>query len=124
MKHTLSKTCHMFFSTLSNPTRIAILELLRDKTRNVTEMAKALNLEQSMISHNLRRLEKCGFVFLEKRKGRHFYSLNRETMEPLFKLFSQHAEKYCETDGRCMTLKHLKKRSKREALQSLYLSRH
>jgi DNA-binding transcriptional ArsR family regulator len=124
MKHTLSNTCHMFFSTLSNPTRLAILELLRDKAKNVTEIAKVLNQEQSMISHNLRTLEKCGFVFLERRKGGHFYSLNKETMEPLFKLFAQHAMKYCDTRGKCLTAKHLKKRSKKEASESLYLSRH
>ena len=85
MKHTLSETCHIFFSTLSNPTRLAILELLRDKAKNVTEISKALNQEQSMISHNLRPLEKCGFVFLERRGGEHFYSPNKETMKPLFK---------------------------------------
>jgi DNA-binding transcriptional ArsR family regulator len=124
MKHTLSDTCHKFFSTLSNPTRLAILELLRDKAKNVTEIAKALNQEQSMISHNLRPLEECGFVFLERRKGEHFYSLNKETMEPLFKLFAQHAIKYCDTRGKCLTSKHLKKRGKEEASKSLYLSRH
>jgi DNA-binding transcriptional ArsR family regulator len=124
MKRTPSNTCHMFFSTLSNPTRLAILELLRDKAKNVTEIAKVLNQEQSMISHNLRPLEKCGFVFLERRKVGHFYSLNKETMEPLFKLFAQHAMKYCDTRGKCLTAKHLKKRGKEEASESLYLSRH
>ncbi|MCW4055625.1 MAG: metalloregulator ArsR/SmtB family transcription factor [Candidatus Bathyarchaeota archaeon] len=124
MKQTLSDTCRMFFSTLSNPTRLAILELLRDKAKNVTEIAKVLNEEQSMISHNLRPLEKCGFVFLERRKGGHFYSLNKETMEPLFKIFAQHAQKYCDTKGKCVTVKHLKKRGREEASKSLYLSRH
>ena len=124
MKQTLSDTCHMFFSTLSNPTRLAILELLRDNAKNVTEIAKVLNEEQSMISHNLSPLEKCGFIFLERRKEGHFYSLNKETMEPLFKLFAQHAMKYCDTKGKCLTAKHLKKRGREEASKSLYLSRH
>ncbi|MFP3985495.1 MAG: ArsR/SmtB family transcription factor [Candidatus Bathyarchaeia archaeon] len=124
MKRDLSDTCYMFFSTLSNPTRLAILELLRQEPKNVTEITNTLNQEQSMISHNLRSLEKCGFVFSEKRKREHLYSINRETMEPLFKIFAQHAMKYCDTKGKCLTAKHLKERKKKEAAKSLYLSRH
>jgi len=40
----------MFFSTLANPLRLAILELLRDGPKNVTQIAEALKQEQSMIS--------------------------------------------------------------------------
>jgi DNA-binding transcriptional ArsR family regulator len=114
----------MFFSTLSNPTRLAILELLREGTRNVTEIADALSQEQSMISHNLRPLERCRFVFSERRKKERFYSLNKETMEPLFKIFARHASKYCDVKGKCLTAKRLKERKKREATKALYLSRH
>lgn len=113
----------MFFSTLSNPTRLAILELLREGPRNVTEIAEALNQEQSMISHNLRPLERCRFIFSERRKKARFYSLNKETMEPLFKTFTHHATKYCPTDGKCLTEKHLAERKKKEAANPLYLSR-
>lgn len=122
-KHNLTNTCYVFFSTLSNPTRLAILELLRSGPKNVTEIAEALNQEQSMISHNLRPLEKCGFIFSKRKKKEHFYSLNKETMEPLFKLFSHHAMKYCDVRGKCM-VKNLRRRSKEAAAKSLYLSRH
>lgn len=124
MKRNISETCYKFFSTLSNPTRLAILELLREGTRNVTEIAYALNQEQSMISHNLRPLERCGFVLSERRKKERFYFLNKETMEPLFKIFSHHASKYCDAKGKCLTAKSLKERKKREATETLYLSRH
>lgn len=124
MKRDLSETCYMFFSTLSNPTRLAILELLRKGPRNVTEIADSLNQEQSMISHNLRPLERCGFVFSKRRKKERFYSLNKETIEPLFKLLAHHATKYCDAKGKCLTARHLKKRRKREAAEPLYLGRH
>jgi DNA-binding transcriptional ArsR family regulator len=101
VKKNLSETCYLFFSTLSNPTRLAILELLRDGPRNVTEISKALNQEQSMISHNLRPLVRCGFVFVERKWKERVYSLNKETMEQVFKIFSRHAEKYCPTKGKC-----------------------
>jgi DNA-binding transcriptional ArsR family regulator len=110
MKHTLSETCYQFFSTLANPTRLAILELLRERPRNVTEISEALNQEQSMISHNLKPLERCRFVFSERRKKERLYSLNKETIEQIFKIFAYHAEKYCPTEGKCLTNRSLQNR--------------
>lgn len=124
MKRNMSETCYQFFSTLSNPTRLAILELLRDGSRNVTEISEALNQEQSMISHNLKPLEKCRFVFSERRKKERFYSLNKETMEKLFKTFSYHAEKYCPTGGKCLVDDRLSEHKKKSASSSLYFNRY
>jgi ArsR family transcriptional regulator len=102
MKQNLSETCHLFFSTLSNPTRLGILELLRESPKNVTQLSKALNQEQSMISHNLKPLSRCRFVFIERKGKKRIYSLNRETMEPIFKIIENHAEKYCPKMGECL----------------------
>ncbi len=124
MKQNLSETCHLFFSTLSNPTRLAILELLRDGPKNVTEISETLNQEQSMISHNLRPLERCGFVFSERKKKERFYFLNKETMESLFKTFAYHAEKYCPTKGKCLTSRELQEQKKKNASNSLYVNRY
>ena len=124
MKQNLSETCYQFFSTLANPTRLAILELLRDGPRNVTEISGALHQEQSMISHNLKPLERCRFVFSERRKKERLYSLNKETMEQLFKIFSYHAEKYCPTEGKCLTDKGLQEQKKEDASSPLYFTRH
>ena len=104
MKRNMSETCNLFFSTLSNPTRLGILELLREAPRDVTTIAEALNQEQSMISHNLKTLVRCRFVFVEKRWRNHVYSLNRETMEPIFKIIDNHAEKYCPYKGECLSV--------------------
>jgi DNA-binding transcriptional ArsR family regulator len=105
LKKDLTETCHLFFSTLANPTRLAILELLREDSRNVSELSKALGQEQSMISHNLKPLTRCRFILAERRGKERRYSLNRETMEPLFKIINGHAEKYCPTKGRCRELR-------------------
>jgi ArsR family transcriptional regulator len=123
VKYDLSETCYLFFSTLANPTRLAILEILRDGPRNVTEISKALNQEQSMISHNLRPLVRCRFVFSERRRKERFYSLNTETMEQLFKIFSYHAEKYCPRGGKCPTGRGPQKLEKKGASSSSYLTR-
>src|SRR3990170_2632617 len=98
-KADLAKTCYRFFSTLSNPTRLAILESLREGPKNVMQISSHLGQEQSMISHNLKPLVQCRFVFVERKWKERLYSLNRETMEPLFKLFNFHAQKFCPTKG-------------------------
>ena len=101
----LGETCHLFFSTLANPTRLAILELLREESRNVSQLSEALRQEQSMVSHNLKPLTRCRFVLAKRRGKERRYSLNRETMEPLFKIIEDHAEKYCPTRGKCLELR-------------------
>ncbi len=102
MKRGISQTCHLFFSTLSNPTRLAIIETLRNEPKNVTEIAQALKQEQSMISHNLRPLVRCGFVSVERKWRERVYALNMETMGPIFKVIDNHVEKYCPKRGRCL----------------------
>jgi DNA-binding transcriptional ArsR family regulator len=122
MKRGLSETCYVFFKVLANPTRLAILEVLRERPRSVSEIAQKLKQEQSMISHNLEPLEKCSFVFSERKEKQRVYSLNKETAEPLFKLFDYHAQKYCPTRGKCLTEKGLKEKRKKEASSELHVT--
>jgi DNA-binding transcriptional ArsR family regulator len=122
MKRGLSETCYVFFKVLANPTRLAILEVLRDKPRSVTEIGESLKQEQSMISHNLKSLEKCRFVFSERKEKQRVYSLNKETAEPLFKLFTHHAQKYCPTRGKCLTEKGLRELRKKDASGQLHVT--
>ncbi|UCD96714.1 MAG: winged helix-turn-helix transcriptional regulator [Candidatus Bathyarchaeota archaeon] len=122
MKRNLSETCYDFFSTLANPTRLAVLELLRDGPKNVTDIANTLNQEQSMISHNLKPLERCRFIFSERRKKEHLYSLNKETMEPIFKTFVYHSKKYCPTRGKCLTADQLREQKRKDASGTIFVT--
>ena len=65
MKKGLSETCYRFFVNLANPTRLAILEQLMGKAMSVNDLAGALNQEQSMVSHNLKPLLDCNFVYIK-----------------------------------------------------------
>jgi DNA-binding transcriptional ArsR family regulator len=85
IKNNLTDVCYVFFSNLANPTRLAILDKLRFKEMNVTEIAKLLGQEQSMVSHNLRTLEQCAFVKSERKGKEKLYRINGETVETLFK---------------------------------------
>jgi DNA-binding transcriptional ArsR family regulator len=102
MKKGLTGICHKFFTNLSNPTRLATLEMLMEKPMSVNELAEALGQEQSMVSHNLKPLLQCNFVFIQKQGKKSVYSVNQETVGTLFKAVEVHAEKYCPTGGKCL----------------------
>lgn len=101
MKRGLTTLCYGFFSTLSNPTRLAIIELLDEKPMSVTELVSELGEEQSMVSHNLRPLVRCHFVTRERQGKSNVYSLNHETMDPIIKAVENHAEKFCGNGANC-----------------------
>lgn len=119
MRRELTETCYLFFGTLANPTRLAILEVLNNGPKSVSDIARKLKQEQSMVSHNLKPLERCAFVFKERKKKQHIYSLNGETVKPLFKLLMFHSEKYCPSGNKCFTEKKLKEYRKKEASRQL-----
>jgi DNA-binding transcriptional ArsR family regulator len=120
LKSSLAETCDRFFSILSNPTRLAILEYLREGPKNVKQLSELLSQEQSMVSHNLKPLVECRFVFVERKWKERLYSLNKETIEPIFKLFNFHAQKYCPKKGACLK----DWRNRRDKLEMAYINHH
>lgn len=102
MKKPLNQTCYKFFSCLSNPTRIATIEMLLEKPMSVNEIAFKLGEEQSMISHNLKPLIECNFITSNREGKKRVYSINKETINNLLKIVKNHAEKYCPKSGKCI----------------------
>lgn len=101
VKHGLTTLCYGFFSTLANPTRLAIVELLDEKPMSVTELVDSLGQEQSMVSHNLRPLVRCHFVTRERRGKNNVYSLNHATMDPIMKAVEAHSTDFCGDGTNC-----------------------
>ena len=104
MKKGLSETCYRFFVNLANPTRLAILERLMKQPMSVNELADSIGQEQSMISHNLKPLLECNFVYIKRDGKKRIYSVNKESVGALFKAVEVHAEKFCPTGGKCHIL--------------------
>ena len=102
MKRGLSEICYGFFSTLANPTRLAILEKLSEGEMNVTGLAEEIGQEQSMVSHNLKILEQCRFVFSERRGKEKYVYLNGDTVNSIFGIVEEHEDKYCKAIGNCV----------------------
>ena len=101
MKRKLSNICYGFFSTLANPTRLAILENLSNSDMNVTQLAKTLKQEQSMISHNLKPLLHCRLIDSERKGKSIFYHLNSDTFNKLVIVVENHAQNHCAYEGHC-----------------------
>lgn len=60
------------FKTLGNPTRLRLLTAVAQQEQCVHDLTERLGLEQSAVSHQLRRLEDRDLV-KGRREGRHVY---------------------------------------------------
>lgn len=69
------------FNALADPTRRAVLDLLRAGTRPAGEIARAFTVSRPAISKHLRILRRAHLVE-ERREGRHrLYQLNPEPLK-------------------------------------------
>ena len=95
MKRTIRDPYKIFFETLGNRVRWEVIHLLQKGELNATGVAEKLGYEQSLISHHLQRLEKCGFVTVKRNGKERIYTLNKETVKPLLELMDKHISTFC-----------------------------
>ena len=74
------------FRGFSDPSRIAILEVLRHGPLNVGEIVKATGLSQSNTSNHLRCLGDCGLVAAEQQGRFVSYQLSDDKIKQLLQL--------------------------------------
>ena len=85
-----------FFAVLGSQQRVRILQYLdQEEAKSVTDISAVLGLEQSAVSHNMKRLLDCHFVEMTPDGKRRLYTINRQTVAPLFKLIDQHVREFC-----------------------------
>ena len=84
-----------FLSTLTNKTRLSIIQALKNGPRNVSQLTEELEIHQTSVSHALKRLLDCGFVFVEKNGRERQYTLNEDTIKPLLSLMENHITNFC-----------------------------
>jgi DNA-binding transcriptional ArsR family regulator len=70
-------------SALAEPTRLRIVELLRDRPRPVGEIAERLNIRQPQASKHLRVLSEAGLVKAQPVAQQRIYILQAEPFEEL-----------------------------------------
>lgn len=72
------------FSALSDPSRVRIISVLAQQEMNVGELAEAVDLSESAVSHHLRGLRQMRLVRARK-EGRYvFYALDDDHVADLF----------------------------------------
>jgi DNA-binding transcriptional ArsR family regulator len=69
------------FDALGDPHRRAIVGLLREGERSVTEIAEELPISRPAVSRHLRLLKEAGLVVQEPRGTRRVYRLHDEGVE-------------------------------------------
>jgi DNA-binding transcriptional ArsR family regulator len=84
----------MFFKALSNKTRFEIIRCLKDGPRSVNDLCKELKFEQSRVSHNLKKLEHCGFVQSYVKGKMRIYSIDAQYIIPIMESIDKYIKKY------------------------------
>ena len=69
--------------------------MLRKEKKNVSDIIKELKMEQSAVSHDLKRLKDCGFVEVEVKGKFRYYKLNKKTIKPLMEIIDKHMKGNC-----------------------------
>jgi len=89
------KSYNDFFETLANPTNQSIIQELVKGSLNVTQLTLKTKLEQSKISHSLKRMYECHIVDVKREGKQRIYSLNKDTIVPILQIVDKHAKKMC-----------------------------
>jgi DNA-binding transcriptional ArsR family regulator len=66
------------FHALSDPNRRAIVAVVRDRRRGVTEIANLLGVSQQIVSHHLKVLRGAGLVIGTRSGTRHLFTVRVE----------------------------------------------
>jgi DNA-binding transcriptional ArsR family regulator len=73
----------MAFQTLADPTRLQIVEILRNRERAVNDIVSCVDIDQSGVSRHLRILHDAGFVQMRPDGQKRLYSLCAEPFQEL-----------------------------------------
>ena len=90
-EHTAERLARTF-KALSDPTRVRIIAMLAERELCVHELAEALDMSQSAISHQLMTLREMRLVRFTK-EGRHVhYALDDDHIDSLFRQSLEHIQ--------------------------------
>jgi DNA-binding transcriptional ArsR family regulator len=121
MENFSNEAYYRFFSALANRTRLAIIDVLKEEAKTLSEISKALKQAPDIIRQNLEVLEHCILVRSEDSGKDKLYALNKEILEPLSELLAFHASKHCPGLKECIPEKKLREYMKQEASKKMYV---
>ncbi len=92
LDHTAATSIATTLQALATPSRLLILDRLREAPASVGELAEAVGMEQSAVSHQLRLLRHLGLVEGSRRGRSISYALYDEHVAALLDQAIYHAE--------------------------------
>ena len=92
MQPAVRERAGLLFSSLSNPTRLRIVELLCTEEKTVNEVAVELHLSQSGASQHLANLTRAGVLSMEARGTSHRYKVRGPRIPRILELIEQFCE--------------------------------
>jgi DNA-binding transcriptional ArsR family regulator len=81
------------FKALNDPTRRAILELLKERDLTAGEIADHFHISKPSISHHLDLLKQADLVSAEKEGQFIYYTINTTVMDEMLKWIMQFSQK-------------------------------
>jgi DNA-binding transcriptional ArsR family regulator len=93
-----------FFTVLSSPVRLAVLELLVDGERCVTDLVDILQIAQPRLSNHLACLRNCGFVSVRRQGTFMYYALADQRLASVIRLGAELARPSADALVRCPIL--------------------
>ncbi len=79
------------FKGLGDPTRVQVLSILMEGECSVNDLAAAVGISQSALSHQLSLLRNLGFVSSRREAQRVFYRIDDEHIGDLYKRAFEHS---------------------------------
>lgn len=72
---------NIVFEALAHPTRRAILEMLKSRSRTAGELADAFNVSKPTMSGHFAKLKEAGLIHADQQGATIFYSINMTVLE-------------------------------------------
>lgn len=85
----LNAPLNQLFKALNDPTRRAILDLLKDKDLTAGQIAEQFDISWPSISHHLDLLKRTGLVTAQKEGQFVYYSINTTVMDEMLQWILQ-----------------------------------
>ncbi len=80
------------FKAFSDPTRVRIVAVLAGQEQNVGDIATAIGMSESAVSHHLSGLRQLRLVSARRDGRQMYYSLDDEHVANLFRMGLEHVE--------------------------------
>ena len=91
----ICKSYNDFFQALANRTNQHLISQLLQGPATVSELSQRTRIEQSRVSHSLKKLAECRLVEVKRQGKNRIYSLNKRTIIPILKIADSHARDMC-----------------------------